>query len=154
MTRANPKFAEIEIEDVSLAAVKEFKIFCYTGEVPNVAALGEELLLFCDSYDIDTMARAVDAFLVRALTVGAVVRTLLLADCHKRPELRSRCINFVERNHSAVFKTEAWKKLKEFSTELYDEVVEKVSQSVLKSKEEEKKEEEERKRKRLIPIQE
>merc|ERR1712168_1416224 len=97
MMKANPKFSEIEIEDVSLAAVKEFKIFCYTGEVPNVAALGEELLLFCDSYDIETMARAVDAFLVRSLTVGAVVRTLLLADCHKRADLRSRCIAFVEK---------------------------------------------------------
>merc|ERR1719193_1394812 len=138
MMRANPKFAEFEIEDVSLAAVKEFKIFCYTGEVPNVAAIGEELLLFCDSYDIETMARAVDAFMARALTVGSVVRTLLLADCHKRPELRSRCIGFVEKNHGAVYKTEAWKKLKEFSKELFEEVVGKVSTSTTKKEEEEK----------------
>jgi len=131
MMRANPRFSELEIEDVSLAAVKEFKIFCYTGEVPNVAALGEELLLFCDSYDIDTMARAVDAFLVRALIVGTVVRTLLLADCHKRQDLRNRCIAFVQANHAAVYQTESWKKLKEFSTELYEEVVEKVSQAAL-----------------------
>merc|ERR1719193_1917407 len=138
MMRANPKFAEFEIEDVSLAAVKEFKIFCYTGEVPNVAAIGEELLLFCDSYDIETMARAVDAFMARALTVGSVVRTLLLADCHKRPELRSRCIGFVEKNHGAVYKTEAWKKLKEFSKELFEEVVGKVSTSTTKKEKEEK----------------
>ena len=76
--------------------------------------------------------------MARALTVGSVVRTLLLADCHKRPELRSRCIGFVEKNHGAVYKTEAWKKLKEFSKELFEEVVGKVSTSTTKKEEEEK----------------
>jgi len=135
MLKANPKFSEVEIEDVSLAVVKEFKIFCYTGEVPNISTFAEELLLFCDSYDIESLGKVCDAYLEKNMTEEAAVRTLVLADCHKRKELRSRSITFIERHHAGVFETDAWKKLQNFQPDLYEEVVARVATSALSTAE-------------------
>ena len=109
------------ISNIDPEVVSDLLTYIYTGGAPQMKSHVEDLLLAADKYNIPDLVTLCEDELRRNLTPTNVAEVLLLADSLQlgsSNSLKESCIHFISKNSAQVYKSESWKKLKDFSLEL------------------------------------
>ena len=120
----------VEVTDIEPHVMSDFLTFLYTGSAPNVRVLAKDLLLAADKYDMPEFATICESEIKNGMTFANVAEIYQLASTLHlgcSASLKKFCLDFMKQNTAAVYKSDAWKKLKEASMELAMGVVESVA---------------------------
>ena len=121
----------VEVTDIEPHVMSDFLTYLYTGSAPNMRVLAKDLLLAADKYDMPEFAIICEREIQNGMTFANVAEIYQLASTLHlgcSASLKKFCLDFMKQNTAAVYKSDAWKKLKEASMELAMEVVETLVQ--------------------------
>jgi hypothetical protein len=108
---ANPT----EIHDLDPKVFKEMMGFIYTGKAPHLQShsMATDVLTAADKYGLEGLKVLCEDALCRNLSVENAAQTLILADLHKREQLKTQALYFIALHASVVSETSEWKSMME-----------------------------------------
>ncbi len=120
------KEGRVVLDDVTPDVIEELLTYMYTGELPNLMELKEELFQAVDKYEITCthLKAACEAALCDSITVYNALDMLILADTHNAEQLRALCKHFIGDRLTEVRNTLLWDDLSTSHPELYMELLE------------------------------
>ena len=97
----------IEMQDHSVAAVREMKRFMYTGEVEGLGDVGAELLDLAAAYDLPKLRKLCATALPWCLSQDNACRIFAAAHVHSLQELKDSVVRFIS-HRCDVMATSEW----------------------------------------------
>ena len=120
----------VEVTDIEPHVMSDFLTFLYTGSAPNMRVLAKDLLLAADKYDMPEFATICESEIKNGMTFANVAEIYQLASTLHlgcSASLKKFCLDFMKQNTAAVYKSDAWKRLKEACMELAMGIMESVA---------------------------
>ena len=103
----------IEISNTEPEVVAAMLSYLYTGTAPNIEEMLKDLLVVADKYQISELSALCEKRLKSDLSVSNVVDSLILANMHNAPCLKTACLAYIRRHTSEVQQTAQWQNLKD-----------------------------------------
>ncbi|KAJ8680814.1 hypothetical protein QAD02_016601 [Eretmocerus hayati] len=93
---------EVEIEDHSFEAMKEFFRYVYAAKVNDIGEHAVELLMLSNKYEVGGLKSLCEQSLIKSLENVNVLDCLNLANLHNAKILELKCVNFIASNASEI----------------------------------------------------
>ncbi|XP_075538287.1 speckle-type POZ protein-like [Dermacentor variabilis] len=101
----------IHLPDQSFDAMREMLLFIYTGEVPNLDKVAEDLYVAADKYSMSELKTLCGDYLGSNLTVERAADAFVLSNMYSDAELSQSIARFIADHLVAVQRTAGWKNI-------------------------------------------
>jgi speckle-type POZ protein len=118
--------SRVDVPDMEHDVFREMLQYIYTGKADNLDGMAAPLLAASDRYGLTHLKTSCEHFMIKQISVENAFEQLILADLHLASQLKETVIKFINRNTSAVVKTDGWKTLVASHPHLVREIYEKL----------------------------
>lgn len=101
----------IHLPDQSFDAMREMLLFIYTGEVPNLDKVAEDLYVAADKYSMGELKTLCGDYLGSNLTVERAADAFVLSNMYSDAELSRSIARFIADHLVAVQRTAGWRNI-------------------------------------------
>ena len=127
----------VKITDIDHQVFEEVLRYIYTGKTSSLTdEIAMELLVAADKYELDRLKIICEVFMGKNITKNNVTNILIVADAHRSILLKTRAIEFINRNRKDVKDTKGYKSMlklhPQFIEECYNALAEKFEQIEIK----------------------
>ena len=113
----------IEIDDIDPEVIMEMLVYMYTGDVPDIKVMADDLFYVADKYELVSLRMLCEEHLSYNLRVDNAVRLVQLAFTHNAPQLKKNALKFIAKKAAEVRATKEWAEVIQ-GNEILDELIE------------------------------
>ena len=115
--------SRVELSDIDPEVVKEMLVYIYTGRVPKIEEMANDLLYVADKYKLHHLKSLCKQHLTYKLQVNNAARIIQLAYLHNAWTLRKNALQFISMHVAEVRATKEWEEVKQ-GNEMLDDLIE------------------------------
>ena len=106
---AEKKTQRVDIKDLHPDVFSEMLTFIYTGKIPNVDRLAEELIEAADKYQVEFLKTICSEKLCKSINVNNCFKYLVMGDIYQTEALKKYSLKYISENVASVCNTGEWR---------------------------------------------